>query len=79
MPLRVCVCARVCFCVADLMPSVPMLCMFTCVYVCICVYTVGDMTAGCTHDWEQMGAVGVCVHVCVCVSRREAEEGGGVL
>lgn len=30
----------------------------------MCAYVVSDLTAGCTRDWEQMGAV-LCVYVCV--------------
>ena len=32
------VCVYVWFCMADLMPGVPMLCMFLCVCVCVCVH-----------------------------------------
>lgn len=48
------------------------LCMFTCVLCAYMPFTISDLTAGCTHDWEQMEAVGVCM--CVLAGRRQEEE-----
>lgn len=48
--------------------------MFTCVLYAYMPFTISDLTAGCTHDWEQMEAVGVCM--CVLAGRRQEEEEG---
>lgn len=51
--------------------------------MCVCVacacapFTVSNLTAGCTHDWEQMGAAGVCVLQERVRRRGRGDEGGG--